>query len=100
MRFVFLQSLLFFCASVANAAPAYEVSPTENFLAYLQVLLEDRTIEDIELNRLLDSIEASNLENPISEKESHLSIVKSIAHSVMEQLLEQGGLEAEVLATW
>ena len=88
-------AVLLACSAWAHAA---EVTPTENYLAYLSELLEQNIVGDDELVKLIEASEQNQVVNPISVEKSQTLISLHFAHQAFAGILE--GVDATEVGAW
>ncbi|OFZ15321.1 MAG: hypothetical protein A2Z20_03510 [Bdellovibrionales bacterium RBG_16_40_8] len=109
IRFIFV--FLFIYCSISQANQRCEVllgtsslhsnDRTDNFIAYLSILLENQVIKaDAEMLRLIKSLENAEMTNPIIEKDTWESVTKLIHHEEIQKYIEQTILDQKKLLLW
>ena len=88
----------FFIAALLSCSLLAEVTPTENFIAYLSVLLEQNTVGDDELVRLIEAADKNLVVNPITEEKSQTLVSLQIVHQAFGQILD--GVDASQVGAW
>ena len=87
--------ILLSCSAWPHAA---QVTPTENFIAYLSELLEQNVVGDDELAALIEAAEQNQVVNPISEKKAQTLLALHFAHQAFAGILD--GVVATEVGAW
>jgi formylglycine-generating enzyme required for sulfatase activity len=91
-------------AAAPSASPekcaAVLTTPTESFIGYLGLLLDNQVIGQTQLVRLVENLRRGELVNPISEEEARVSSSLQIHREGLEEYVQENNLDKEDLLRW
>jgi formylglycine-generating enzyme required for sulfatase activity len=97
-------SVLAASAVAKSASPekcaAVLTTPTENFVGYLGLLLDNQVIGQRQLARLVEGLRQGELVNPISPEEARASSSLQIHREGLEEVLSENGIDRDEVLRW
>jgi formylglycine-generating enzyme required for sulfatase activity len=103
-----LMALIVFASIPANALDncnrilggIEKVDGTQGLIAYLGTMIEHQILGDDHLIRLINGLEAGNLENPIANEEASINSGAQIHREEIQEYLSSTNLNRQLLAEW